>query len=83
MTDWCFYIDPLSFVEGHGYIPSVVKKGVAGHALLAGNGTGSSPYYWGMTYETACAVAEKANSDMGVTPEDALDIRISSMQAKA
>jgi hypothetical protein len=76
----CFYIPAGQFDE-NGYIPSLVIEGEPGHAPLTGNGPGSSPWYWGKTYEEAQATAEKANAEKGISPDDAIAIVCSSMAA--
>jgi hypothetical protein len=77
----CFYIPSEQFDE-HGYIPSVVTEGVAGHAPMKGRGAFSQPWYWGRTYEEACARCTAENEAIGVSFADALEIVLSSMAAK-
>jgi hypothetical protein len=74
----CFYIPADAFVEGRGFVPSLVVEGEAGHSPLTG-GPGGTPWYWGMTYEFACQIANEQNARLGVTPEEALDIIASSV----
>lgn len=64
-----------------GYIPSVVTEGEPGHVPLKGNGDHSSPWYWGHDIAKAKEIAAKANADLGLTPEDVLEIVLSSMSA--
>lgn len=80
---WCFYIpmDHRSFDEGEGWVPSIVERGKPGHSPLRGNGSFARPYYWGMTYEEACERARWENEQIGVSPEEALEIITSSMAA--
>lgn len=75
----CLYVPPDSFDEGHGYVPSIVEEGKPGHTPLRGNGSGARPWYFGMTYEAACQRAEQDNLEMGITPEDARQIILSSI----
>jgi hypothetical protein len=77
----CFYIPLDAYVDGKGFIPSVVTEDEPGHAPLAGNGDFAQPYYWGATYEEATAVAQAANARNGLTPGDVDTIVLSSMRA--
>lgn len=77
----CFYIPPDAYVDGKGFIPSVVTENQPGHAPLAGNGAFAQPYYWGATYDEAKAHAEAENAKLGLTPDDVSDIVLSSMRA--
>lgn len=81
MKRTCFYI-PVDQYDEQGYIPSVVTEGEAGHAPLRGRGEGSSPWYWGKTYEEATKRAAEENETMGVSYADALGIVLSSMKEK-
>ena len=76
----CFYIPDDQFDE-NGYIPSLVTEGEPGHAPLKGNGAHASPWYWGKTYEEAMTVCVKENERLGISPEDAARIVLSSMNA--
>jgi hypothetical protein len=78
----CFYIPTDAYVDGKGFIPSVVTEGEPGHAPLAGNGDLAQPWYWGMTYDEAKAHAEAENAKLGLTPDDISDIVLSSMTAQ-
>ena len=78
----CFAIFPDQFDEG-GFIPSLVTEGEAGHQPLRGHGRLSTPWYWGVDYETAKRVCEKANADdFGLTPEQVQEIVHSSIAAQ-
>jgi hypothetical protein len=77
----CFYIPPDAYVEGKGFIPSVVTENEPGHAPLGGNGDFAQPYYWGDTYEKAKATADAENAKLGLTADDVNDIILSSMRA--
>jgi hypothetical protein len=78
----CFYVPPDAYVDGKGFVPSVVTEGEAGHAPLAGNGEFAQPYYWGTTYDEAKAHAEAENTKLGLTPDDVSAIILSSMSAQ-
>jgi hypothetical protein len=78
MARQCFFI-PIDQFDEHGFIPSLVTEGEPGHAPLKGNGTHTSPWYWGKTYEEAKERANEENAKLGVTEKDAADIVLSSM----
>jgi hypothetical protein len=75
----CFYIPPDAYVEGRGFVPSMVTENEPGHAPLGGSGEYSQPWYWGADYVTATAIADTENRRLGLTPEDVAAIVISSM----
>lgn len=78
----CFWISETQDPATHGgYVPSLIVENEAGHTPLLGNGTAAAPYVWGVTLAAAQAVCEAENARLGLTPRDALDIRISSMRA--
>ena len=77
----CFYVPADAYVEGKGFVPSLVIEGEAGHAPLSGNGDFAQPYYWGSTYDEATAHAAAENARIGLTPDDVTDIILSSMRA--
>jgi hypothetical protein len=76
----CFYI-PAGQFDSEGYIPSMVTEGVAGHVPLPGQPgrTCSQPWHWGTTYKEARAVCDGENMKIGITPEAANEIILSSM----
>lgn len=74
----CFYIPADAYVEGKGFVPSVVTEGEPGHAPLTGNGAFAEPWYWG-DYEAAKAHAALENARLGLTAEDVAKIVASSM----
>lgn len=76
----CFYI-PVEQFDENGYIPSLVTEDEPGHSPMKGNGEGSSPWYWGKTYKEAQEMAEEANRELDISPEDAAEIVASSMRA--
>lgn len=79
----CFFVDPESYVEGKGYIPSLITEGEPGHAPLTGDpAKHQTPWYWGQTYEEAVNICKAQNEQMGLTPDDVMDIIGSSMRAQ-
>lgn len=70
----CFTILEGQFVEGRGYIPSLVTENEPGHSPLAGRGTLSEPWYWGHTMERAKEIAASENAQLGLMPEDVQEI---------
>lgn len=81
MKRTCFWIDPAQ--DGsEGWIPSVVTEGEPGHSPLKGNPEKlRAPWIWGVTLEQAQAVCAVENAKNGVSPDDALEILMSSMRA--
>jgi hypothetical protein len=78
----CFYIDPGQDPGEHGYIPSLVEEGIAGHSPLKGSGRFATPWYWGKDYEQACKIADQENWRVyHLTPGEAAEIVLSSMVA--
>ena len=77
---WCYFI-PAAQYDDNGYIPSIVVEGVAGHFPLAGNGVGSSPWYWGKTLDEAEQTARAKNEELGVSLQAEGNIVMSSMRA--
>ena len=82
----CYYIDPSQGswneeLETYGYIPSIVREHEPGHYALLGSGEFAQPWYWGATLEDAQAIADKGNHDLGLTPDDVIDIMASSIRA--
>lgn len=77
----CFYVCEAWRTEGGGYIPALVTEDEPGYQPLTGAGDGARPWVWGQDLETAKAVCAQANTDMGVTPEQALHIVASSFRA--
>jgi hypothetical protein len=78
----CFYIPPDAYVEGKGFVPSLVTEGEPGHAPLAGSDELAQPWYWGNTYEDAKAIALEENGKLGLTRDDVTEIILSSMRAQ-
>ena len=76
----CFAVFPDQRDE-NGFIPSVITEREAGHAPLTGRGTGSSPWYWGHTYDEAKETCRAANEHKGLSPDDVIEITLSSMLA--
>ncbi len=77
----CFFIPVDGYVDGKGFVPSVVTENEPGHAPLIGSDNLSQPYYWGDTYDKAKAIAESENTRLGLTPGDVNNIILSSMRA--
>ena len=62
-------------------IPSLVTEGEPGHSPLTGNGGCAQPWKWGTDYNRAEQIAAEANADKGLTTEDVIEIRLSSLAA--
>ena len=77
---WCYLILASQY-DSRGFIPSVVEEDKPGHSPLVGRDKGAVPWYWGSTYQQALAVCQRANLKIGITPERAADIVLSSMRA--
>lgn len=79
----CFAIFTSQFVPGKGYVPSLVTEGEPGHQPFVGQGEESEPWYWGLEWDQACAVVDKANArDFRLTPDEAAAIVDSSITAQ-
>lgn len=77
---WCYYVPEAQDTREHGgYVPSLVIADEPGHSPMLGQGKGASPWVWGQTLEQAREVCDKANADMGISPEQANRILASSM----
>lgn len=77
---FCYLVDTSCvFHEGKGWVPSVVTEHTEGHSPLLGNGTGSSPWYWGLTLDAAQKICNEQNAKLGLSPMDVLEITGSSM----
>lgn len=78
------WIDPLGYIEGHGYRVSIVKEGETGH-YPSGNwpydgAKGHTlPWFWGPTLEDAEKAAVEYNQKMGISPLEAEKIILRSM----
>lgn len=82
-----YYIPPDSYVEGHGYRVSIVVEGEDGYRPTGnwpytGAPSQTVPYFWGHDFDHACAIAERENAKLGLTPEDVLSIVSSSIAAR-
>jgi hypothetical protein len=77
---WCFWI-PVEPHDENGWVPSVATEGEPGHAPLAGKGSHARPWYWGKSYEQAREVCAAANARIGITPQAACEIVLSSLSA--
>ena len=76
----CLYVDETMQHEG-GYVPSMVTEGEPGHAPLEGNHPLASPWFFGQDIETAKRLVEETNAKLGITPDQAREIVLSSMAA--
>lgn len=79
---WCYYVPPDSNYDGHGFVPSLVVEGVAGHVPMTGQGEHAQPWYWGKTYEEAQATCAHVNRERGLTAEEEAEIVTSSMRLR-
>lgn len=81
-----YYVPEDAYVKGHGYRASVVVENEDGHYPTGswpydGKPGKSMPYFWGHDYDKACAMADKANEQLGISKEEAHKIVTSSMTA--
>ncbi len=76
--DWCYFIPPQPDNE-RGFIPACVIENVQGYLMMAGNGQGSSPWFWGKTLDDANETCQKVNAGRGIDSKRALDIVLSTM----
>ena len=79
---YCVYVPETAYVEGKGFIPSVVREDEAGHTPLMGRGELAQPWFWGPTIEDAQRQADEYNTALGLTEEDVVEIVTSSMRAE-
>ncbi len=78
----CFYISPLQFDEGRGFVPSLVVENEAGHSPMRGRSDAQEPWYWGKTLERAEAVCDRVNlKRYNISRKTAARIVASSMRA--
>lgn len=77
---WCYYVPTCANYDGHGFVPSLVVEGVAGHVPMMGRGAHAAPWYWGDDLEVAQRVCESVNARRGITPLQASIIVASSMR---
>ncbi|MEU1761257.1 hypothetical protein [Micromonospora sp. NPDC005652] len=66
----------------HGYVPSVVIEGEAGHIPLSGQGEGAQPWYWGHDLDKARKIAMDHNARRGLSEDDVREIVASSFAAQ-
>lgn len=77
----CYYVFETSFVDGKGYIPSLVTENQGGHQPMSGDGT-QQPWYWGMTLGEARKTARQVNEEtFKLTRQDVNEIVTSSFRA--
>jgi hypothetical protein len=78
---FCYLVDTSSvFHEGKGWVPSLVTEDTEGHSPMLGNGPFATPWYWGLTLESAQAVCEDQNRKLGLSKMDVMEIIGSSMR---
>lgn len=73
------FIPPNAFVEGQGWRVSFVVEGEDGHRPTGtwpydGKPGQTIPWFWGPSYEEACAQAREYNARMGIDEETAFKI---------
>lgn len=68
-------------MDGGEFVPCVVTEGQAGFSRMNGNGTAAQPWRWGRDYTKAAELASQANTELGLSPDDVLAIRVSSVRA--
>jgi hypothetical protein len=79
-TPFCVTVLPTEEgPNGVGFIPSVVYENVSGFFPLTGQ-NGGRPWVWGPSLGEARASAEEYNTGLGVSPERAQEIVISSFR---
>lgn len=87
LTDkrFCYFIPADAFLPGHGYRVSIVIENEPGHFPTGdwpyeGKVGQRVPWFWGMTYEAACRIADEQNEkQLGLTKEEAFKILGSSI----
>ncbi len=78
----CYYISPMQYDEGRGFVPSLVIEHEAGHSPMRGRGEFAEPWYWGKTMDRAKEVCDRYNLDhFGLSRKQTLRIVASSMAA--
>lgn len=65
--------------DEHGFIPSVVFEGQAGHNPMAGRDALATPWYWGKSWAEARKTCADFNRKLGLNEADVLAIELSSM----
>ena len=80
----CYFIPVDSYVEGEGFRVSVVTENQPGHRPTGtwpytGAPGETRPYFWGHDYKEAQTIAQQQNEKMGISPDDATRIVLSSM----
>lgn len=86
---FCYVIPSDAFYEGYGFRVSIAIENDQGHyptgddSFLTGDGRARMPWFWGMTYEEACARADVMNARMGLTPLQAAEIVASTMGGRS
>lgn len=82
--NFCYYIAPDAFVEGHGWRVSIVVRDQPGYYPTGDDKpAGTAPWYWGKgTYEEASEICDQMNeAKLGLTSTQVTGIICSSMRA--
>jgi hypothetical protein len=80
-TRYAVFVDETMAVDG-GYVPAVAYQDIPGYRSLGGSGLDSAaPWIWGPSLEQAKQQCRDYNRDLGLSDEQARDIRLSSMRA--
>lgn len=78
----CLHILETEYDKDGGYIPVMVTENEPGYNAMRGQGELAQPWYWGHDLDVAKRLAAEANADLGISPDDALEIVASSMAAQ-
>lgn len=81
-----YYVPVDGYDDEHGFRVSVVTENEPGHRPTGtwpytGVVGETRPYFWGHDYDAACAIADKQNTCLGITKEQATLILASSIKA--
>lgn len=74
-----WFVDETMYTP-KGIIPALVFEDEPGYYPAVGR-DGGQPYYWGQTIEEAQRACDAANEELGLTPDQAREIVISSIAA--
>lgn len=75
---YCYYLTP-TMLTADGYLPIIVIEGVPGSTPPSGDAATAQPSWWGDDLAVAKLRVEEANARLGITPQDARNIVLSSM----
>lgn len=67
-----WYLDRSMYESGKGFRPVVQFEGEHGFTPQGGNGV--EPYYLGHDYESAKAIVDEWNNELGIDPKEAREI---------